>query len=291
MAISAADLRLVDPVAANLTPSVVGYPSPALVRVLKLLVLVPLWFVVVADASPTPTPPSPSPCPVFANPPVISLSPAAGRAAAKITATGIQFDCRTVISLYWDSKDHPAGQATTNNSGSFTAPNLTVFAGAKPGTHRLCADVPQNPCANFTLQPPPTPSPRTSSSPRTSPSPSPSPSQSPSPFPLPTDNTPTALDILTRPPFVFFPIIAILGLIGAVAYWALSNVNRQRPAANLPTASVVHRSARPDMGPVGPPPPPAPMQPPPPGLAPPQSPPEDPPGGSATGPQEPPHLD
>jgi hypothetical protein len=127
---------------------------------------------------------------------------------------------------------------------------VVPFPGDKAGTHRLCAVAPSNPCANYQLMAAPPPTPK--ASPERTPTPSPSPSPSPSPIVLPSNNdqTPTALDILTRPPFVFFPIIAVLGILGAIAYWALSKV--QRAPANLPTASVVHRSARPDMGPLTP---------------------------------------
>jgi hypothetical protein len=44
---------------------------------------------------------------------------------------------------------------------------------------------------------------------------------------------------------VFLPVIAVLALIGLVAYWALGGNQRSRPPA-LPAASVVHRAARPD---------------------------------------------
>jgi hypothetical protein len=61
------------------------------------------------------------------------------------------------------------------------------------------------------------------------------------------------LDVITRPPFVFLPIIALLALLAALAYWVLMRGDR---TPVLPSASVVHRSARPDIGPVAPRPPP-----------------------------------
>jgi hypothetical protein len=67
------------------------------------------------------------------------------------------------------------------------------------------------------------------------------------------------LDVITRPPFVFLPIIALLALLAALAYWVLMRGDR---APALPSASVVHRSARPDIGPVAPRPPPTPPVPP-----------------------------
>jgi hypothetical protein len=51
------------------------------------------------------------------------------------------------------------------------------------------------------------------------------------------------LDIITRPPFVFLPIIGILGLLGVLAYWLFS---RRRPMAPVSSATVVHRATRPD---------------------------------------------
>ncbi|OLC25919.1 MAG: hypothetical protein AUG06_05420 [Actinobacteria bacterium 13_1_20CM_2_65_11] len=52
--------------------------------------------------------------------------------------------------------------------------------------------------------------------------------------------------MITKPPLVFLPIIGLLGLLAAIAYWLLMRVER---TPVLPSASVVHRSARPDIGP------------------------------------------
>jgi hypothetical protein len=69
----------------------------------------------------------------------------------------------------------------------------------------------------------------------------------------------SGLDVITKPPFVFLPIIALLALLAALGYWALMRGDR---TPVLPSASVVHRSARPDIGPVAPRPPPTPTAPP-----------------------------
>jgi len=69
----------------------------------------------------------------------------------------------------------------------------------------------------------------------------------------------SGLDVITKPPLVFLPIIALLALLAALAYWVLMRGDR---TPVLPSASVVHRSARPEIGPVAPPP--APPAPPPP---------------------------
>jgi hypothetical protein len=64
------------------------------------------------------------------------------------------------------------------------------------------------------------------------------------------------LDVITKPPLVFLPIIALLALLAALAYWVLMRGDR---TPVLPSASVVHRSARPEIEPAAAPPaPPAP---------------------------------
>jgi hypothetical protein len=99
------------------------------------------------------------------------------------------------------------------------------------------------------------------------------------------------LDVITKPPLVFLPIIALLALLAALAYWVLMRGDR---TPVLPSASVVHRSARPDIGAVAPRPPPTPpvppateMLPPPADLPPPPAPfdptePDEPAGPSET---------
>jgi len=86
----------------------------------------------------------------------------------------------------------------------------------------------------------------------------------------------SGLDVITKPPLVFLPIIALLALLAALAYWILMRGDR---TPVLPSASVVHRSARPEIGPAAaepdPPSPPVPpsSEPPPPApLEPPQAP-------------------
>jgi hypothetical protein len=54
------------------------------------------------------------------------------------------------------------------------------------------------------------------------------------------------LDVLFHPPFIFLPFIAALALVGAVAYWVFGTVSR-RPKV-LPSASIIHRSVRPEAG-------------------------------------------
>ncbi|HSS92791.1 MAG TPA: hypothetical protein VLR46_02250 [Candidatus Dormibacteraeota bacterium] len=230
---------------------------------LLALVPVPVWFLLVAVSNatptpaptptPTPTPPaSPSPSPSTIPTPVgafLSLDPSAGGPSTQIVVTGSSFLAGEPMTLYWDTADRVAGSVTADSSGGFTK-SVTAFPGDRPGTHRICASVQPNPCANFTLQGPPTPTPPASPSPSPAASPSaqasPTPSPSPSPLVLTSNSGRGGLDVITRPPFVFLPIIGLLALLGALAYWMFMRVDR--PPV-LPSASVVHRSARPYIGP------------------------------------------
>jgi len=191
--------------------------------------------------------------------------------------SGTYFLANESMSLYWDTPSHVATSVTTDSSGNFTKV-VSPFPGDGPGVHRLCATVQPGPCANFTLQGPPTPTPPAvpSPSPVSTPSASPSPSPSASPVALTVNGGGrSGLDVITKPPFVFLPIIALLALLAALAYWLLMRGDR---TPVLPSASVVHRSARPDIGPVvprpptPPPPPVTEIQPPPSDLPPPPAP-------------------
>jgi hypothetical protein len=159
------------------------------------------------------------------------------------------------MTLFWDDPSHVAGNATTDVGGNFTQ-IVKPFPGDTPGPHHLCVSVQPNPCASFTLQGPPTPTPPGVPSP----SPSPSASASASPVALTVNGGGRGgFDVITKPPLVFLPIIALLALLAALAYWVLMRGDR---TPVLPSASVVHRSARPDIGPVAPRPPPTPSAPP-----------------------------
>ena len=245
-----------------------------------------------AAASPTLTP---TPTPTHA---YIVLDTAAGGPKTKISVSGSSFAPGVAVSLYWDTTSQVAGSTSADSGGSFTA-SVIPFPGSSPGAHKLCASAEglnqSPPCANFTLQGAPTPTPAASPSASASPSssPSPSPTASASPVVLTSNSGRGGFDVITRPPFIFLPIIALLALLAALAYWLLMRVDR---TPVLPAASVVHRSARPDMGPKGASPndapigpPAAQMEPPPAGLPPPYTPPDDDDAGSATsGEPEPP---
>lgn len=304
MAVPGADLRLVDPLAADLiyfsgsmrlprvrlpmTSATVALGAIGAAGV--LMAMAPLVRAGIHSGCPA-SGPCPTPTPIGAN---IVLDVAAGGPSTVITAIGTYFLPNESMSLYWDTPSHVASSVVTDGAGSFSKA-LNPFPGDSPGVHRLCASVEPHPCANFTLQGAPTPTPPASPSPSASPSASASPSQSPgaSPVVLTTNSGRSGLDVITKPPFVFLPIIGLLALLAALAYWLLMRVDR--PPV-LPAASVVHRSARPDIGPVAAPHTPPPVVPqatepeppaaPPAVETPPVSPPEVPPESQA--PPEPP---
>lgn len=220
-------------------------------RSLQLLVVVPAWLLLVA-ASPSPSPlatttPVPTPTPLGAN---IVLDSAAGGPSITITVSGSSFLAGEHMNLFWDNPSHVAADVTTDGNGSFTKA-VHPFPGDGPAAHRLCVSVPPGPCANFTLQGPPTPTPPAAPSPSVaaapSPTPSPTSSASASRLALSTKSGTGGLDVITKPPLVFLPIIGLLGLLAALAYWMLMRVDRTERLPVLPTATVVHKSARPNI--------------------------------------------
>lgn len=235
-----------------------------------------------ASSSPSPvaTSPPPSPSPVPTPTPVnayVTLDLSAGGPNTQINVSGNSFLPGEQMSLFWDTPSKVIGAATADGNGNFSNVKVKPFAGDASGLHKICASVQPVPCAQFELQATPTPTPSPADSPSESPSPveSPSPSDSPTPgaVALPVASNPNNLDVLFHPPFIFLPFIAALGLIGAIAYWVFGTVSR-RPRAPLPSASIVHRSVRPEAGMAGyelaptafaapAPPPPAPEPPPP----------------------------
>jgi hypothetical protein len=213
--------------------------------------------------TPTPTPP-PTPTPTNA---FLSLDITAGDPNTQITVNGGAFLPNESMTLIWDPPNNKvAGGAVADSSGNFTT-HVKPFSGDPPGLHHLCASVPPNPCASFTLQavavtPTPEPSPSPSASPDTSPSPTPSPTDTASPTPVAT--TLNGIDLMLKPPFVILPIIAGAGLAIALTYWILSIVMRPRQKP-LKSVAVAHLASRPDYaaGFGTPPPLPAPPAPPP----------------------------
>jgi hypothetical protein len=169
-----------------------------------------------------------------------------GPPSTVINVGGGQFLANEAVTLYWDTPSHVAGSATADAGGSFNT-RVKPFAGDKPGVHRLCASVPPNPCANFTLvSATPTPSP--SPTPTEEPSPSPSPTETPNTIASAarTSSSLSGFDVISRPPFVFLPIFGIGALLLSLLYWAFSAMRRPRQHALVPAGAVVHRATRPD---------------------------------------------
>jgi hypothetical protein len=176
----------------------------------------------------------------------IGLDPTAGGPSTSITATGQLFLKNESITLYWDDPSHVAASVVTDGNGAFTKV-VIPFAGDKPKVHKLCASVQPKPCANFSLQGAPSPTPQDSPTPTDTSSPSSSPTDSPQASGVrPGGGGVSGLDFMTRPPFVFLPIIGILGLLGVLAYWMLSGRGRRRPMAPTSAATVTHLATRPD---------------------------------------------
>ena len=189
---------------------------------------------------PSPTPvPTPTPVNAF-----ITLDVTAGDPNTAITVNGGQFLPNEAITLYWDQANKVAGSATADNNGSFTT-RIKPFAGDQPAVHQVCASVPPNPCATFTLQ----------TTAATSPSPSPLPSESPSPSasavpnasarPTPISTNLNAFEVISKPPFVFLPLIGFLAIAISLGYWVVTLMRRPR-GIPYQSAAVVHRASRPD---------------------------------------------
>jgi hypothetical protein len=225
-------------------------------RWLRVLVFLPVWLLVTAEASPSPSvdassspTPSPSPSPSPQPTPVnafLSLDVTAGPATTVINVSGGQFLPNQQTNLYWDQASKVVGSATADANGSFNT-RIKPNAADAPGVHKLCASVLPNPCANFTLQaatPTPSPSPTPEESPTPSPSPEPTPSQVATPARINTNLS--GFEVISRPPFVFLPLFGVGALLLSLAYWAISTLRRPRRLAPMPSAAVVHRATRPD---------------------------------------------
>jgi hypothetical protein len=166
-----------------------------------------------------------------------------------ITVSGYSFNPNESIGIDWDrATTKVIGSAVADQYGNFTGVKVKPFAGDPPGPHKICATVEPQPCAQFELQGATSPTPSTSPLPSPSPSGSPSPSDSPTPsvIAVPVGSS-SSLDVLLKPPFVFLPIVAILGVLAALAYWLMSSSGADRPGG-LPSTSIVHRSVRPAFG-------------------------------------------
>lgn len=197
-----------------------------------------------ADCSASSPCPTPTPTPTRA---FLSLNVTLGDPNTQITVNGGAFLANEQMTLYWDTPNHVAGGANADRSGNFVT-TVRPFAGDSPGSHKLCASVQPNPCANFTLvaaAASPSPSPSASPSPEASPSPTATASAAATPTSTPAGGTLNGFDVITRPPLVFLPIAGALAILFSLGYWVLSIVRRP-PPLKIPATAVVHRSSRPD---------------------------------------------
>ena len=208
-----------------------------------------------ADQSPPPSTPAPTPSPTPTATPLpanaqLDVLPPAGPPGTKLTITGAAFNPGEAITIEWDTAQHVVAQVTADAKGSLQVPYTAPDD--NPGQHNICAVQVPGVCTQFTLQAP-TPTPSPSSSPTavpTSPpaaSPSPAATVAPSPTAQPQPGA-SAAAMLLQPPFVAFPILAVLAAAAALVLWIRSRAaGRSRPV----TASVVHRSRSPRGGAAG----------------------------------------
>jgi hypothetical protein len=181
--------------------------------VLLLVVTLALYPATVsaATASPSPGPsptltPTPSPTPV----PTVSAESGTVSADASFYFAGDNLPPNQALPVLWDSRQ--VGTVTTNTAGAFST-NWPVPNGALPGTHQICVRVAVgNACTGVTVGPSVAASP--------SPSPSPSPTPSPAAPSAPTGGGDVSpLTLLLTPPFVFLPLLLVVGLLGLLGVW------------------------------------------------------------------------
>ena len=202
--------------------------------------------------------PCPTPTPTVPQNAFLSLDLTSGDTNSVINVTGGQFLPNEQTSLYWDQPNKVAGSATADAGGNFNV-RVKPFSGDQPGVHRLCASVAPSPCANFTLN-----------AAAATPSPTPTPVETPTPSPQvatparidanPSATTLSGWDVISKPPFVFLPLIGLAAIAVSLGYWILGMVRRPRPV-QIRSAAVVHRAMRPDYSAGFGTPPPAPASP------------------------------
>ncbi|GAC1653495.1 MAG: hypothetical protein NVS9B1_02880 [Candidatus Dormibacteraceae bacterium] len=207
--------------------------------------------------SPSPSPPPPSPTPTPTPIPTIApqptpsptpqggigVDPAAAPATSRVNVFGSGLPPTADLPLLFDGVafDHAATDASGNLAKSVGIPDT-----ASVGDHLICVDegAAGKVCANFHVTPP-APSPTPAASPTAASSPSPSPVASPTPIALavqpPPNSGSSPLGFITRPPFIFFPILLLLAALGWFVYWLWT----QRPGPALGEVTVVHKAAPP----------------------------------------------
>jgi hypothetical protein len=168
----------------------------------------------------------------------VLIQPNSAPPSSTVVFSGSGLPANQAFDVLWDGTQ--LAQVNTDGGGNFTA-NLAIPDNATGAGHTICVhELPGNVCGTFTLEAKPTPAP----SPTDTPSPSPSPSPSP---PLIAVAPPagsggiSALALLSRPPFIFLPILAIVGLLAFLGIW----IWRMRPTPPLGEVTVLHRAPAP----------------------------------------------
>ncbi len=232
----------------------------------------PLAWLATAAVSPSPAgvtnSPSSQPSPTPTAAPTASagqltLSPTLGPPGTKATVQGVRFGAREQVRIYWDTPDKNLGTVPADASGAFMTD--IEIPDSSPGDHFVCAVEPDRVCARFQLEAKASPSPSDAVSPTAPPIPTATAAPTGAPLagasPPPRLDQVSAVSVLLQPPFVFFPILLLVGLIGGCVLWIW---NGSRPRARpIGAALVTHRST-PPTSPVAGPASPAGREPPPP---------------------------
>jgi hypothetical protein len=231
-----------------------------------------------------PTPPPPPQGSIF-------LNPSSAPPASRVNFSGTGLPVSTLLAVTFDG-GHLV-DINTDGNGAF-AIQLAIPNDATGVNHQICVvENYGNLCTGFTLEANPGPTPTPSDSPSASPSPSPSTSPV-APVATTSSGGSSPLAVLTRPPFVFLPIIAAIGLLAFLALYLW----RGRPTPPIGEVTILHRAPEPRVygpQPDSPPPAPAPSPPPPvvyesppgPASSPPPPRPPAPPGGADVPPEMP----
>jgi hypothetical protein len=194
-----------------------------------------------------PPTPTPTPTPVLTPRGSIFLNPGSAPATSRVTFSGSGLDASQILAVLFDGNH--VGDINTDGSGNFTI-QLAVPDTAPPGNHQVCVTESNgNVCSGFTVE----------TGAATAPAPSASPSPSPSPSGPAVAATPDAggsspLALLIKPPFVFLPIIAAIGLLAFLGLYLW----RVRPTAPIGEVTILHKAPPPRVYDQDAPPPPAP---------------------------------